>query len=420
MTTPLILAAICLLLQATYAGAEVALLAVDRAKLEERAEAKDRGAKRILDVLAYEDRLIGTSLIGVNLWLVLGSASVLYGARGLSPAQPAFWVPVVLYVIATVAFAEVVPRRVGRHYALALSGPAASLLRWSEAPFAPLLGLVSVWASLLRRWIRAERRAPMTREEILRLLHTEAVPGETIPEEHRMIRRVFAITQTTAVECMTPLVDVDAVEGETPIRDAVALAVRTGRTRLPVYGERIDHIIGFVHATGLLFGNAPEAPIRNLIRPVRYVPETKRVDELLQDLRRDREHFVVVVDEYGGSIGILTIEDILEELIGEIQDERDEEDGIRQLSEQEWRVPARAEIDALEQAVGRRVPPGDYETVAGLILSVIGRIPRTGETIPIGELVFRIEEANERAIQTVIVRPTESTKVPAPARRVRP
>jgi CBS domain containing-hemolysin-like protein len=197
---------------------------------------------------------------------------------------------------------------------------------------------------------------------------------------------------------------VDLVAVDAPIREATTAAVRNGHTRIPVYEERVDHIVGVVHAQDLLFGAADDSPARSVLRPVKYVPDQKRVDELLHEMRREREHFAVVVDEYGGSVGIVTIEDLLEEIIGDIRDERDQEGpGLRRIADNEWRVPARVHIDELERAIGRTLPPGDYETIAGMILSETGRIPRTGEIVKVGDLRFRIDESNERAIQTVHV-----------------
>jgi CBS domain containing-hemolysin-like protein len=270
--------------------------------------------------------------------------------------------------------------------------------------------VVRAWARAVGAVTGSARRTPISRQEILLLLQTpnsggELGNGELGVEEHQMIRRVFAITERSVKECMTPLVEVDGVPSTAMVRDAVEVAVKNGHSRLPVYEGRIDHIVGVVLARDLLFGTEDRTPIRELLHTARHVPGSKRVDELLQEMRREREPFAVVVDEYGGAVGIITVEDLLEEIIGEIQDERESDElGIRRLSETEWRVPARVEVAALERAIGERLPEGDYETVAGLLLANTGRIPVQGEIVQIGAIRFRIEQSNERALQSVLVR----------------
>jgi CBS domain containing-hemolysin-like protein len=166
----------------------------------------------------------------------------------------------------------------------------------------------------------------------------------------------------------------------------------------------VDNIVGRISHRDLLFAPAGTESVHELVRPVRFVPESKRVDDLLREMRDHGDPFAVVVDEYGGSVGIVTLEDLLEEVIGDIEDERDLRlPSIRRLGEREWRVPARTEIDELEEAVGRTIPDGDYETVGGLLMAVTGRIPEIGEAIRVGRMTFHVEVASERAIQLVRV-----------------
>ncbi len=153
----------------------------------------------------------------------------------------------------------------------------------------------------------------------------------------------------------------------------------------------------------MLLAEDDEQPVKELVRPVHFVPDSKRSDDLLEEMRNRGEQLLVVVDEYGGAVGIVTIEDLLEELVGEIRDEREAaEPAIRRLAERRWRVPARTEIEEVNRVVGCDLPEGDYETVGGLVLSTAGRIPRRGEVIRIkGGFVFRITDANERAVVLV-------------------
>ena len=220
-------------------------------------------------------------------------------------------------------------------------------------------------------------------------------------EDVRLIKRIFQITETPVEDVMTPLVRVNALAEDADRAEAVQAFIRSGHSRIPIFRERVDNLVGVLHHQDVLFGE-DGATIEDLVRPARYVPESKRVDVLLREMREDRVHFMVVVDEYGGGVGVVTLEDLLEEVVGEIQDERDRDElRIRQLSANSWRMPAQVEVEHLSERIGTEVPEGDYETIAGLILERLGRIPEVGEVIEVEHLRFRIEEADARAILRV-------------------
>ena len=248
----------------------------------------------------------------------------------------------------------------------------------------------------------------MRREDIVQLLDGEAGPID--PEDRALIQRLLAMNETTVGECMTPLVDVKAIEDTASVADGVQMVLREGYSRLPVYHDRVDNVVGRIEHRDLLFSDPEADQISPMVRAVTFVPESKRVDELLREMRGSGDPFAVVVDEYGGSVGVVTMEDLLEEVIGEIEDERDlRSPGIRRLGEREWRVPARTEIDELREELGRDLPEGDYETVAGLLLKVCGRIPEPGDVVRVARLKFVVEKASDRAILLVrVILPRES------------
>ena len=392
---------VCLVLQGLFSGSEIALVSADRLKLADQAAGGSAGARLALDLIAREERLLGTCLIGTNLSVITATTfvSALLAEQGL---HGEFYVAACFVPLALV-FGEALPKTVHHHHATLIAPYAARFIAVFQWIFVPFLLVVDAWGELLARVFKSRREHGVTRQEILLLLqdpdHESMEPGE-----QQMIRRVLEIHEATVGQCMTPLVDVHALASDSSFETAALACVRSGHTRLPVYDERVDKIIGIVHAQDLLFEvNTAATPIRTVVQTVKYVPESKRVDELLQEMRREREHFAVVVDEYGGSVGIVTAEDLLEEIIGDIRDERDhdEQDGIKRLGESEWRLSARVEIEPLATAIGREVPSGDYETVAGLVLSLLGRIPRKGDAVTVGDLTFRVEDATERAILAV-------------------
>lgn len=400
------LVALCLVAQGFFSGTEMAMVGSNRALLQARADEGHAGARAALHMLTHEeDRLLATCLVGTNLSLVAGTtvAGVMLAGRGLTEA----WVLAALYVPLALVFAEALPKTIYRHNADALAPVLAPILRVIQVALAPALWVVSRWSKGLQRLVRTEHQA-LQREDIVQLLDDKH-GGRIDAEERAMIRRLLAMNELSIGSAMTPLVDVSGIPETLTVAEAVEVVLREGHSRMPVHRDRVDNIVGRVHHRDLLFAPDDTASVATIARPVRFVPDSKRADELLREMREQNDPFAVVVDEYGGSVGIVTMEDLLEQVVGDIEDEGDLQlPGVRKVGEREWRVPARTEIEELEQALGRAVPAGEYETVAGLLLAVTGRIPATGEAVRVGRMTFHVEAASERAVHMVrVVVPAE-------------
>lgn len=405
------LVGVCLLLQGFFSGSEMALVSANRALLQARSDEGHAGATLALQMLQHdEDRLLGTCLIGTNLCLIGGTT--LFGLVMIRQGVPQEWLQTLLYVPLGLVIGEAVPKLVYRHYSDTLAPMLAAPLRAIQVVLSPGLFVVKQWARLLERMLRTPEGNAVRREDIVQMLDGEAGPID--PEDRALIQRLLAMNETTAGECMTPLVDVKALNEEATVADGIEMVLREGYSRLPVYRDRVDNVIGRIEHRDLLFSkseaNATAELVAPMVRPVTFVPESKRVDALLREMRGRGDPFAVVVDEYGGSVGVVTMEDLLEEVIGEIEDERDlRTPGVRRLGEREWRVPARTEIDELVEAISAEVPEGDYETVAGLLLRISGRIPAPGDVIRVGRLKFVVEKASDRAIlQVRVIVPAEA------------
>lgn len=386
--------AAALLTESFFSGTELAMVGADRMRLEGKASAGDRNARRALDMLKREDRVISTCLIGTNLSTVTGTTlmALLVEAQGWSP------VLALLYVPLSVILGEALPKTVFQRRATRLAPTLAAPLALAQGLFSPILAITSLWSTALRRLLGASEGG-LTREDIVQML--DETTSEIAPEEQRMIRNLFELPEAAIESVMTPLVEVQALPVTATVAEAVALAIRCGHSRIPVYDGRIDNIVGLLRITDLLYDH-DDTLIEVLMRPVRFVPETKRAASLLHEMRKNREHFVIVVDEYGGSVGVVTIEDLIEEFVGEIHDERDERvPTVHQLPDGTWRMPGRTELDTLMDLTDLELPEGDYETVAGLLLRHLGRIPKSGEVVRLGGVTFKVEEASDRAIQRV-------------------
>jgi CBS domain containing-hemolysin-like protein len=275
--------------------------------------------------------------------------------------------------------------------------------------FAPILIVFTSLARLITRTVGGEKeRNPFTlREEILTMLQMSAVEGDIEPIEKMMIRRLFHFGETMVREIMVPLIDVVAIEGKATCGEASRLATEKAHKRLPVFDDRIDRVIGVVDTLEIL-GNEPNQPIAPYVRPVSYVPGAKSIRDLLLDMRRKCEAMVAVVDEFGGAEGIVTLEDIMEEVVEDLHDEFDVHEKpvewIRKLGENDYLVSARIELDTLREHLAIDLPEGNYATLAGFLLEKSREVPSVGAEIPYKDILFSVHKGSARVIEEVRVR----------------
>ena len=258
----------------------------------------------------------------------------------------------------------------------------------------------------IERLVAGADRAGWQRSGLAPLVHPGA-GGEAASAERHMINRVFDFANVTVGEIMVPLVNVSAVREDTPIDEVIRVAQREAFSRLPVYQDRLPNITGVLHAFDLLApGDAVKAA--DLMRAPYYVPEMVAAAALLRRLQVEGVNLAVVVDEHGGAVGIVAVEDILEEVVGEIEDEYDvKDDPVRRIGPRSCLVNARAEIARLNERLAWRLPVGDYETLGGLLLARLGRIPVVGDTLRVGAVELRVTRATARTVDEVVVEELE-------------
>ena len=259
------------------------------------------------------------------------------------------------------------------------------------------------------RRITQSSLAQMTEDELKLWVASEDESGSLEPEERRMIYEIFQFGETMAREIMVPRIDVLALdEKETTLSSAVRAFLDSGYSRLPVYNESVDNILGFLYAKDLLpslQSKEQEFNLRALLRDPYFIPETKKADDLLSEMQEKRFHMAIVVDEYGGVSGVVTLEDIIEEIIGEIQDEYDEreEDLFEKISEDEFLFLGRIDLDDFSEIIGTDLPEGDADTLAGFLYEKLGRVPQGGEIVRESGLLLTIEQVSARRIRRVRV-----------------
>jgi magnesium and cobalt transporter len=247
---------------------------------------------------------------------------------------------------------------------------------------------------LFERLIEFVSPGPDSRDELIRTL-ADAENRELIePESRLMLEGVLRMADLTAGDVMVPATRMDLLSIDSPVEDILATVIDTAHSRFPVHEGGRENIIGILLAKDLLkLHRAPELNLRALLRPAVFVPESKRLNELLRDFRSNRNHLAVVIDEFGNTAGLITIEDVLEEIVGEIEDEFDEqeqENGIYTLADGSHRVAGDVAIDAVNDAFGTQLPAADFDTIGGLVAHEHGRVPRRGETVAVGGLAFTV------------------------------
>ncbi|MBW1982422.1 MAG: HlyC/CorC family transporter [Deltaproteobacteria bacterium] len=238
-------------------------------------------------------------------------------------------------------------------------------------------------------------------------------------EEGEMIQSIFSFHDTVVREIMIPRTDCVTASVETPVDGLLELIIQEGHSRIPVYADNIDNIVGILHAKDLLSSwGKNEIDLQSTLRTPYFIPETKKVSQLLKELRSKKSHMAIVIDEYGGFAGLVTIEDIIEEIIGEIHDEYDAEETLLvSTPEGDLLVDARLDVDDLAKHLQIEAPEGDFESVGGLIISILGRVPQIQETVTYGNLEMVIESADARKIDKVRIRlqqPEESSEESPP------
>ncbi|MCP4410507.1 MAG: HlyC/CorC family transporter [Gammaproteobacteria bacterium] len=400
---------LCLICEGFFSGSEIGVISADRAKLRQQAAKGSRGAKLALSMLKKPEWLLSTTLIGTNIAVVTNTTIAtalmiqLFGEKGSLLAivlvAPLIWV-----------FGEIVPKSVFQQKANVLTPKVIFVLKFFSYLFFPVLVVFSFLARLLSRLAgtKPEGENPFTlREEIMTMIQMSPDKADIELHEQKMIRQLFDFGETSAREIMVPLVDVICIEQGTDCEEAQRLARERAHKRLPVYAKRVDKIVGMLNTLDLL-GVDPDAPIKPFIKPVDYVPGSRRIQDLLLDLRRDGNMMAVVVDEFGGGDGIVTVEDIVEEVVEDIQDEYDDKEEpvqwFRKIAEREYMVSARVDLDTLSEEIGIDLPAGNYASLGGFLLDKSQDIPKVGDVIGYKESSFTITDASPQAIQEIRVR----------------
>jgi CBS domain containing-hemolysin-like protein len=397
----------CILCEAFFSGAEIALITADKVKLRHRAENATRRQRAILSFLEDPGELISTSLVGTSICVVLSTVIATLTFVQRFPGQAELLSLAVMTPLILI-FGEIVPKSIFQNYADRLAPAAIRALWVFRTLFYPVIALGSWLSNLLLRMLGLEEsRALMTREELSLLLRLPGRDGadRITADERRMVSRIFDFKETTVDDVMLPLSEVTAMPVTATLDEVAEEIADKQHTRLPLYRERLDQIVGIVHAFDVLRAKGNEQ-VCDLCRPAIFVPESQPAVDTLVRLQREGQQLAVVVDEYGGATGIVTVEDILEEIVGEIADEHDEAftDGIRMTSPDACEALAHVRIAVVNDRLDLHLPEEeDFETIGGFVFHRFGRIPEVGERIESHGASLEVLAATRRRIDLVRV-----------------
>jgi CBS domain containing-hemolysin-like protein len=403
-----------LITSAVFAMAETAFVRINRIRALTLEEEGRRGAKRLIALLDQPEntlnpvllilligQLVTGTLVGVLFEGRLGGYGILIGT--------------VAEVIVFFVIAEVAPKTYAVQHtetaALRLSG-----LLWGVTRFPPLRILSRVLIGVANVLLPGKglAKGPYTTEEDIRQMADVAAEEQVIErEERRLIHSIFEFGDTVVREVMVPRPDMVGVEADASVDEALEKAINAGYSRLPAFGEGPDDILGLVYLKDIIRrtreSNGAAGTLRELVRPAVFVPEQKKVAELLREMQRDKFHMAVVIDEYGGTAGLVTLEDLLEEIVGEIVDEYDvEAPKVERLPDGGLRVAGGTPIDEVNELLAIELPETDWDTVGGLMFNLLGHVPVEGEAVEFQGFEFRAERVQGRRILTVRITPKES------------
>jgi putative hemolysin len=419
----LVVIAILVVLNAVFVAAEIALVTVRRSRLQQRVDEGDRAAAHVLRLRADPSRFLAVIQLGITFIGFLAAAfagasiatgleTLLHPTLGESAGVVALLVVTLAVSLVTIVFGELVPKRLGLAHAERLSRLFVRPVEALGVVLAPLVWALTKATNGVSRLlgIRDVDEDQLTSEEIRILVERGGEQGVLEAEEEQMIGAVLELGQSRVHEVMIPRIAIVGLPESASLDQIVDTIVGEGHSRIPVYEETIDNIVGILYAKDLLpylKGVDSPPPVRALVRTPLFVPESMLVDDLLHSLQRRKVHIAIVLDEYGGTAGLVTIEDLIEEIVGDIQDEYDvEEPMLVPLSDDEVRVDGRASVDDLAEHFDLVLDEADreeYDTVGGLIYHRIGGVPKVGDRVDVmGRLTLTVEATDGRRVSKVL------------------
>ncbi len=429
---------VLILINAFFAMSEIAIISLNDNKMRKMADEGHKGAAKVLKLTEDSSRFLSTIQIGVTLAGFLASAAASENFAGPLAQLLAGWLDiqskaglntlsVISMVVVTVitsyfslVLGELAPKRIAMQRSEAVSFKVVGLLLFIKAIFSPFVKFLSASTNLIVRILGFDPHAEadsVTEEEIRLMVDAGEETGAIEESEKEMINNIFEFDDIPACDVMTHRTDIEAVEINDPIAEIIDTAISHGCSRIPVFEEDLDNIKGIIYIKDLLKYVGKPIPktlkISSLMREAYFVPESKRCSDLFEEMTEKRLQMVIVADEYGGVAGLVTMEDLLESIVGSMQDEYDNEDEeVEQVNDTIFTIDGVTDIEEVNEQLDIQLPEGEYDTIGGFIMSEIGRIPTPDETVVVEAEGFRftVIEMDERRIERVRAERLEQTQ----------
>ena len=423
MLTQILILVILILINAYFAATEIAFISLNDAKIEKDAKEGKKKAKQILKMLKSPSKFLATIQIGITLAGFLSSAFASDAfaeklAPILSSAMPFFsleiWKGISIVVITiilsffTLVFGELVPKRLAMKYYEKISYATIGVIRAISIVTAPFVKLLTFSTNMVSKifGVGEAEEEVVTEEEIKMMIDEGEEKGTIEKGEKQLLNNVFQFNDIIASEIMTPRTDMYAIDINEDINKLLETIDKYKYSRIPVYDGNIDNIKGILFVKDIIkpLKMNQQINLKEIMREPNFVPESKDIDELFKEMQINKVHIAIVIDEYGGTAGLITMEDILEELVGNIFDEYDDEETeIRKIDDNTYMIEGSATLYEINRLFNVEIPEGDYETLSGYLLDLLGRIPEENIVVEDENLTYKVEEMEDKRIKLVKV-----------------
>ncbi|MCH7619134.1 MAG: HlyC/CorC family transporter [Candidatus Marinimicrobia bacterium] len=396
----MMLAGIGLILSAFFSMAETVFITVNKIQMEVQAKRKVRGAATAVDFLDKPASFLSTTLVGTDLANILTTS---FAIIVLIPFMPN-WAAIMIISVIILIFGEILPKTIGRETAGVTATKIAPILKYAKYLLFPLIGTVQQLGKIkiFRMDGESDLHNAFSKDDLQILFDQVEEQGLLDEHESKFISNLLSFDEVTAGEVMTPRTQIDAVPSNASRKAVIEEFKKSVHSKLLVYDDTLDSVTGVILLADILDASDKNPPP---VRKVAFVPESKSVDDILEEMQRNKQSVVVVVDEYGGTAGILTIEDIIEEIFGEFDlGFQPDTSPYRKLANGDILINGDAELDVLTAELNINFPEGEYETIAGLLTFTIGKIPDKGDKVLVGDRIYTIVNVTPRVVKRVILK----------------
>ncbi len=403
---------VCICVVAFLSSSEASLISANRIRMRNLAEKGNRSAQVVESILREHDRLFGTILLTENFFIILatslGTALLLniFGEKG-------WFIASLVMTVLVVLLGEITPKTIALSHSETFALFVARPIKWLISLTHPIVWVFTRLPSWILKTMGA--RTPhspfITEEDIKTMIEMGEESGSLMEEEKEMLRKVFEFGDTVASEAMVPRTEIVAISEDATVREALQLVKEKGYSRYPVIKERIDNIVGILYIKDILIKMSeeqisPDTPVKEFIRDAYFIPENKRISELLNEMQKRKFQIAIVIDEYGGTAGLITLEDLMEEIVGSLQDEFEKlgaEKDVEVIDERTVIVSGNTPLDEVSELVDVKLESPDFHTIGGFVFGLFGRLPKEGEQIRYHNLRFLILAMDGRKISKIKV-----------------